>query len=79
MNHIFNKKARPQDFQPRDLVLLWDKRHKKYGKHKKFDSLWLSPFIIDDIKGVNSLLLSNLDGKQQEFPMNGRHLKHFIS
>jgi hypothetical protein len=53
------------------LVLLWGKRHERFEKHKKFDSLWLSPFIIDDIKGVNSLFLSKLDGEHQELFVNG--------
>jgi hypothetical protein len=37
---------RPRTFQKDDMVLLWDKRKEKPGKHGKFDSLWMGPYII---------------------------------
>lgn len=43
----FDKGARERLFHKEDHVLMWDKRKEKLGKHGKFDSLWLSPYIID--------------------------------
>ena len=57
----FDKSSKPRSFQKGDTVLLWDKRREKSGKHGKFDSLWLGPFIIYDIVGTNSFLLNNMD------------------
>ncbi|KAH9330658.1 hypothetical protein KI387_002766, partial [Taxus chinensis] len=34
---LFDKKARFREFQVRDTVLLWDKRHEPRGSHGKFD------------------------------------------
>jgi hypothetical protein len=46
VKRTFDKSSRPRNFQKDDTVLLWDKRHEKPGKHKKFDSLWTWPYII---------------------------------
>ena len=46
IKRTFDKSARPRSFQIGDTVLLWDKRREKPGKHEKFDSLWLGPYII---------------------------------
>jgi hypothetical protein len=40
---IFDHKAHPRVLQKGDLVLIWDKRSEKLGKHGKFDKLWLGP------------------------------------
>ena len=37
---IFDRKAKPDDFQQGDLVLKWDARHEDKGKHGKFEYLW---------------------------------------
>ena len=39
----FDKLVKPRSFQIGDMVLLWDKRREKPGKHGKFDSLWRGP------------------------------------
>ena len=57
----FDKPSNPRSFQKGDTVLSWEKRREKLGKHGKFDSLWLGPFIIYDIVGTNSFLLNNMD------------------
>ena len=43
---IFNKSSRSRSLQVGDMVLLYDRKNEKLGKHKKFDSLWLGPYII---------------------------------
>ena len=67
----FDKSSKPRSFQKGDIVLLWDKRREKLGKHGKFDSLWLGPFIIYGVAGTNSFLLNNMDGERLTFPVMG--------
>jgi hypothetical protein len=50
----FDLSARHRDFTVGDTVLLWDKGREKPGKHGKFDSLWLGPYLIREIAGPNS-------------------------
>jgi hypothetical protein len=50
---------------------------KKQGKHGKFESLWLGPYMIEDVASANSFYLSHLDGEKFPLPMNGKALKLF--
>ena len=75
----FDKSSRPRTFQKGDTVLLWDKRRETPGKHGKFDSLWMGPYIIHDKAGVNSLHLSDMDGEKQTLLVNEQLLKLFFS
>jgi hypothetical protein len=68
----FDKSARQRDFMIGDTVLLWDKGREKTGKHGKFDSLWLGPYLIREIAGPNSFHLSHLDGELINIPRNGQ-------
>ena len=74
----FDKCSRSRSLQVGDMVLLWDRKNEKPGKHKKFDSLWLGPYIIRDIAGPNSFHLSRLDGEPLHLPANGQMLKLFF-
>eukprot|EP00253_Pinus_taeda_P021486 PITA_21486 len=74
----FDKFSRSRSLQVGDMVLLWDRKNEKPGKHKKFDSLWLGPYIIRDIAGPNSFHLSRLDGEPLDLPANGEMLKLFF-
>eukprot|EP00253_Pinus_taeda_P008783 PITA_08783 len=74
----FDKNSRSSSLQVGDMVLLWDRKNEKPGKHKKFDSLWLGPYIIRDIAGPNSFHLSRLDGEPFDLPANGQMLKLFF-
>eukprot|EP00253_Pinus_taeda_P002057 PITA_02057 len=74
----FDKNSRSRSLQVGDMVLLWDRKNEKPGKHKKFDSLWLGPYIIRDIAGPNSFHLSRLDGEPLDLPANGQMLKLFF-
>ena len=60
-----------------DLVLRWDERKDKKGKHGKFDNLWIGPFTVIKILGNNTFVLQNLSGEEIAGPMNGRFLKYF--
>ena len=46
MKKIFDRRAKPDDFQQGDLVLKWDARYEDKGKHGKFDHLWKVPYEI---------------------------------
>jgi hypothetical protein len=60
-------------------VLRWDARNEDKGKHKKFDSLWKGPFMIQAFRGNNTLFLNNPDGTDLPGgPVNGRMLKHYF-
>ena len=74
----FDKSSRPRTFQKGDTVLQWDKRRENPGKHGKFDSLWMCPYIVHDTAGVNSFHL-NMNGEKQTLPVNGQVLKLFFS
>jgi hypothetical protein len=80
MEKVFDEKDKPQIFLEGDLVLLWDKRHKYLGKHKKFDRLWLGPYVIKEMcdQIPNYLCLGDLEGQWFNFHINGKHVKHFI-
>jgi hypothetical protein len=71
----------PQDkgISKQDTVLLWDKRKENPGSHDKFDSLWAGPYIIQDVAGKNSFVLSRLDGERLPLPVNGQLLKLFFN
>lgn len=71
----FDKSSRSISLQVGDMVLLWDRKNEKPGKHKKFDSLWLGSYIIRDIAGPNSFHLSRLDGEPLDLPENGQMFK----
>jgi transposase InsO family protein len=73
----FDRSARQRDFIVGDTVLLWDKGREKPGKHNKFDSLWLGPYLIREIAGPNSFHLSHLDGEPINILRNGQQLKLF--
>ena len=51
---VFDKKAKPNDFQQGDLVLKWDAMHEEKGKHGKFENMWKGPYEISENHGNNS-------------------------
>ena len=46
---IFDRKAKTDNFQVGDWVLKWDIVRQDKGKHGKFDSMWIGPFVIDQV------------------------------
>ena len=42
-------------FSVGDMVLRWDARKEKKGKHGKFDNLWFGPFIVSNFLENNIL------------------------
>jgi hypothetical protein len=75
MKTKLNKKDCPRSFQKGDLVLMWNKRNERVGKHGNFEILWLGPCKIEYFASSNSFYLSHLDGERLPLPMNGKILK----
>ena len=46
---IFDKREKVDNFQVGDLVLKWVIIRKYKGKHGKFKSLWIVPFVIAQV------------------------------
>ena len=47
---IFDKKEKVDNFQVGDWVLKWDAIRQDKGKHGKFDSVWIGPFVITQVR-----------------------------
>ena len=49
INIIFDKREKVDNFQVGVWVLKWDTIRKDKGKHGKFDSLCIGPFVIAQV------------------------------
>eukprot|EP00253_Pinus_taeda_P014479 PITA_14479 len=77
---IYDRKAKPDDFQIDDIVLRWDARNEDKGKHGKFDNLWKGPYKIAAYCGPNAFLLKEMNGDERfGGPVNGRLLKRYYA
>jgi len=75
----FDKKSAGKvDFDVCDLVLKWDKPHEDKGKHTKFQSLWIGPYIIHEKLGPHTYYLKSLDRRIDNLPINDQDLKHYF-
>ena len=76
---MFDKRAKVDNFQVGYWVLKWDAVRQDKGKHKKIDSLWIGPFVINQVYENNTFKLQNLGGKQVfDGLVNGRFLKLYF-
>ena len=53
----FDRKIKENTFSVGDMVLRWDARKEKKGKHGKFDNLWFVPFLVSKILENNTFVL----------------------
>ena len=73
---MFEKRAKVDNFQVGDWVLKWDTVRKDKGKHGKFESLWIVPFVIAQVQKNNTFKLQNMEGEEVfDGPVNGHFLK----
>ena len=80
VKHCFDKhKDGNKDFEVGDLVLKWDHPHDEKGKHTKFQQLWVGPFQIAAKLGPSTYKLQNLQGWEENLPVNGLVLKAYFS
>jgi MarR-like DNA-binding transcriptional regulator SgrR of sgrS sRNA len=77
IKNTFDHKAKERKFDEGDLILLWDKRKKKPGMHRKFVSLWTSPYKIMSHAGTNSFNLSTMEGETLRLLVNVLHFKRY--
>ena len=76
---IFEKRAKVDNFQVGDCVLKWDTVKKDKGKHGKFDSLWIGPFVIAQMQQNKTFKLQNMEGEEVfDGPVNGQFLKIYF-
>lgn len=76
----FDRKTKPDDFHQGDLVLKWDVRHEKKGKHGKFEHLWKGHYQIAEDHGNNSYGLQEINGDPfLGGSVNGIFLKNYLT
>lgn len=63
IKNIYDRKAKVDKFQIKDIVLKWDARNEEKGKHGKFENTWKGPYRIAAYKGQNSFLLQEMNGE----------------
>ena len=79
MKNTFDRRIKEDVFQVDELVIKWDATHEDKGKHRKFDHLWVGPYLIAVHRGDNTFILQYPDGSQYEGgTVNGRFLKHYL-
>jgi hypothetical protein len=74
----FDHKEIKRDLKKGDQVLMWDKRREKLGMHQKFDSLWLRPYKIEEISGLDSFYFSKTEERRMPLSVNGSLLKYYF-
>ena len=62
------------NFSVGDFVLKWDKSHEDKGKHTKFHSLWIGPYIVHEKLGPHMYHLQSLDGRIDNLPINDQDI-----
>ena len=76
---IFDKREKVDNFQIGDWVRKWDTFRQDKGKHGKFDSLWIGPFVIAQVQKNNTFKLQNLEGEEVfDGPVNGCFMKLYF-
>ena len=76
---MFDKRAKANNFQVGDWVLKWDVVRQDKGKHGKFDSLWIGPFVISQVHKNKTFKLKSLEGEEVfDGPVNGWFLKIYF-
>ena len=68
----YDQKVQPRPFHKGDLVLVYDQAHDVLG-HRKFDSLWLGPYVISKEPGKGAYLLEDFKGN----PHNALYLQKY--
>ena len=76
----FNKhKSGKGSFEIGYLVLKWDHPHEEKGKHTKYHHLWVGPFQIAENLGPSTYELQDLQGSEENLPIDGMVLKPYFT
>ena len=68
-----------KEFEVGELVLKWDHLHDEKGKNTKFQQLWVGPIQIVAKLGPSNYKLQDLQGWEDNLPVNGLVLKPYFS
>ena len=68
-----------KEFEVGDLVLKWDHPHDEKGKCTKFQQLWIGPFQIAEKLDPSTYKLQDLQGWEENLPVNGLVFKPYFS
>jgi hypothetical protein len=80
VKQVFDKQAKPDNFNLGYLVLKWDARYEDKGKHGKFDELWKGAYSICSFSRRNAYFLKDYEGQRiGTRPVNDRFLKHYLT
>jgi hypothetical protein len=60
-------------------VLLWNKAKEKPSMHRKFEAIWIRPYVVEKILGFNTYMLQDMKDKRFILRVNGQHLKGLFS
>ncbi|PKI31976.1 hypothetical protein CRG98_047633, partial [Punica granatum] len=67
MARAFNKKVRPREFSPGDLVL-WKVLHIAPDSRGKFTYKYDGPFIVKEVFDGGAIILNDMDGNENALP-----------
>ena len=80
MKRWFDKhKAGTKEFEVGDLVLKWDHQHDEKGEAHKVSTVMGRPFQITAKLGPLTYKLQDLQGWEENLPVNGLVLKPYFS
>lgn len=79
MKRLYEKRTTTRKFEIVDWVLMWDARNQDKGKNRKFEALWLGPYMVIEKEGEDAYFLQSVTGDNQELPVHGQFLKSFFS
>ncbi|PKI74473.1 hypothetical protein CRG98_005155 [Punica granatum] len=76
MARTFNKKVRPCEFSPSDLVLR-KVLHIASDSRGKFAYKYDGPFIVKEVFDGRAIILNDMDGNENALPVNADALKKY--
>ncbi|PKI66787.1 hypothetical protein CRG98_012793 [Punica granatum] len=76
MARAFNKKVRPREFSPNDLVLR-KVLHVAPDSKGKFTYKYDGPFIVKEVFDGGAIILNDMDGNENALPVNADALKKY--
>ncbi|XP_070035085.1 uncharacterized protein [Nicotiana tomentosiformis] len=76
MASAFNKRVKPRQFTPRQLVLKKIFPHQEEAKGK-FAPNWQGPYVVHRVLLVGALILAEIDGRVSMKPINSDTIKRY--
>ena len=74
----YDKNVKPYVFSECDIVLLYDRESNKLGL-RKFEPMWLSPYIVKHVLRKGTYDLIDFDEVPLAQPRNGLYLKKYYA